>query len=102
MISVKMQKKGCHVINSLGDADADIAKVAVKAAHYDVTTVIGEDTDLLVLLLFYANADIKDLYFRSDKPSCAKIALSHQQPSGTFGKKHMLSVAFRSRLYWLR
>jgi len=36
--------------------------------------VIGEDTDLLVLLLYYAQADIKDLYFRSDKPTAASSA----------------------------
>ena len=94
MISVKMQKKGCHVINSLGDADADIAKVAVKAAHYGVTTVIGEDTDLLVLLLFYANADIKDLYFRSDKPSCAKIAYHINSLQARLGKNTCCQLLF--------
>src|SRR6218665_119506 len=31
------------------------------------TTLIGEDTDLLVLLLYHAASDCKDLYFRSDK-----------------------------------
>ena len=94
MISVKMQKKGCHVINSLGDADADIAKVAVKAAHYDVTNVIGEDTDLLVLLLFCANADIKDLYFRSDKPSCAKIAYHINSLQARLGKNTCCQLLF--------
>ena len=35
---------------------------------YKSTTLIGEDTDLLVLLLYHAAAnDCKDLYFRSDK-----------------------------------
>ncbi len=36
-------------------------------SSYKSTTLIGEDTDLLVLLLYLAAKDCKDLYFRSDK-----------------------------------
>ena len=32
------------------------------------TTLIGEDTDLLVLLLYYPQGEVMNLYFRSDKP----------------------------------
>ena len=37
--------------------------------------MIGEDTDLLILLLYYADTgpDIKDLYFRSDKTDATKV-----------------------------
>ena len=31
-------------------------------------TLIGEDTDLLVLLLYYPQGEVMNLYFRSDKP----------------------------------
>ena len=41
----------------------DIAKAAVKSS----TTLIGEDTDLLVLLLFYYDLDAQELYYRSGK-----------------------------------
>jgi len=33
----------------------------------DTTTLIGEDTDLLVLLLYYAQGATMDLYFKSDR-----------------------------------
>ena len=32
------------------------------------TTLIGEDTDLLVLLLYYAQENGKGIYFKSEKP----------------------------------
>ena len=40
---------------------------AVDASLLHTTTLIGEDTDLLVLLLYYGQGDSKCLYFRSDK-----------------------------------
>ena len=73
LISGELRKRGCHVINSPGDADVDIAKAAVEASRYRATTLIGEDTDLLVLLLFYAQPDSKDLYFQSDKSTATTV-----------------------------
>ena len=55
------------VINSAGDADVDIVKAAVTMAYDKSTTLIGEDTDLLCLLLFHTSNGCMDLYFRSDK-----------------------------------
>ena len=57
------------VIQAEGVADADIAKAAVITACAHPTTLIGEDTELLILLLHYATADGKPLYFRSDRQS---------------------------------
>ena len=63
-----LQQKGCHVIQAEGDADVDIAKAAVSMSGYKSTTLIGEDTDLLILLLYHATLkDSHELYFRSDK-----------------------------------
>lgn len=57
------------MINSPGDADVDIVKASVERLNLHSTTLIGEDTDLLALLLYYAHADGPDLYFRSDNKS---------------------------------
>src|SRR6218665_3555780 len=38
-----------------------------------ITTLIGEDTDLLVLLLYYTKPHCKSLYFRSDKTKAGKV-----------------------------
>ena len=62
-----MREKGCHTIQAEEDADLDVVKAAVAMSELS-TTLIGEDTDLLVWLLYHAAAnDCKDLYFRSDK-----------------------------------
>ena len=56
------------MVNAHGDADVDIVKTAVETSLQNTTTLIGEDTDLLVLLLYYAQGEVMNLYFRSDKP----------------------------------
>ena len=67
MVSDELRKRGCTVVNAPGDADVLIVKAAVEKSLQHTTTVIGEDTDLLVLLLYYAHDVNKGLYFRSDK-----------------------------------
>ena len=63
-----MQQKGYHVIHAEGDADVDIVKAAITASSYSSSTLIGKDTELLGLLLYYyEELDSNDLYFRSDK-----------------------------------
>jgi len=73
LVTDELQKKGCTVINAPGDADVDIVKVAIKASQHRSTTLIGEDTDLLVLLLYYAQTNNRGLYFRSDKAKVPKV-----------------------------
>ena len=50
------------MIQAKGDADVDITKAAVDTVHSHSTTLIREDTDLLILLLHYSNVDGKPLY----------------------------------------
>ena len=68
LIMDRMQQEGCDVIQAEGDADVDIAKAAINMSALRPTTLIGEDTDLLVLLLFHADVSkCTALYFLSDK-----------------------------------
>ena len=63
-----MKQKGCDVIQAEGDADVEIAKAAISMSTFRPTSLIGKDTDLLVLLLFHTNVSkCTSLYFRSDK-----------------------------------
>lgn len=66
LISDGLRQKDCTVINAVNDADVDIAKAAVDSSCHHSTTLIGEDTDLLILLLHYASTCMQELYFRSD------------------------------------
>ena len=61
MISDELRERDCTVINALGDADVDIVKTAVEASRLHTTTLNGEDTDHIVLLLYYAQGDTMDL-----------------------------------------
>ena len=72
LLSIELKKSRCSVIHvkNGGDhqPDVDIAKTAVKSCESYHTTLIGEDTDLLVLLLlFYYDLDAQKLYYRSGK-----------------------------------
>ena len=63
LISERMRERGCHVIQAKEDADVDIVKAAVSMASSKTTTLIGEDTDLLVLLLQYTpNNNVIKIY----------------------------------------
>ena len=69
LISDKRQSVGCMVIQAAGNAYVDIAKTAVNTACVHSTTLVGEDTGLLILLLRYYMADGQPVYCRSDKQS---------------------------------
>ena len=46
-----------------GDADVDIIKATVERSRHCTTTLVGEDTDLL---LHYSRTDNEIIYFCSD------------------------------------
>ena len=53
LITDKLRQCGCAVVPAETDADVDIVKAAVAVASSKSTTVVGEDTDRLVLLPYY-------------------------------------------------
>ncbi|KAK6167145.1 hypothetical protein SNE40_021242 [Patella caerulea] len=69
MLGIEIAKAGGQVVHANGDADLDIVLEAVNTSLIHSTTVIGEDTDLLVLLLYHLKhpVDSEKLYFRTDK-----------------------------------
>lgn len=73
IISNRLRDNGCNVMNSEGDADFDIVQAAIASAQYQTTTLVGEDTDLLILLLQHMDPKRKTLYFRSDNKSKGEI-----------------------------
>lgn len=72
MLGDYLQEVGCTVIHAEGDADVLIAQRAVQSSMHGPTTIIGEDTDLLVLLCFHADQESFHLYLQSDKRSSSK------------------------------
>ena len=64
----------CGNLNSKqasGDADLEIVLTALKISEEQPTVIIGEDTDLLCLLLHHAN-DKHHIYFTSEQKSNVK------------------------------
>lgn len=51
-LSEVLQTRGCKTVHAVGDADTLIVQTAVSCSA-ETTIVIGEDTDLLVLLCFH-------------------------------------------------
>jgi hypothetical protein len=68
-----LRLRGVKVICCEGDADVEIAKVSVVMSSEATTTLIGEDTDLLLLLLYYADVNSHPLSFRSDKAKKIRV-----------------------------
>ena len=68
-----MKESGINVVHAQGDADCVIAQVALKTAVDHTTHVVGEDTDILALLLFHVKPDMEDVYFSSSKAGSTRI-----------------------------
>ena len=66
LLSEKLRQAGCNTVHATGDADLLIVKTAVECAENSSTTVIGEDTDLLVLLRSHADMKKSDIIFHSE------------------------------------
>jgi hypothetical protein len=67
LLSEALEASGCNVLHATGDADTLIVRTALKTSIDSNTFVIGEDTDLLVLLCHHIDQDKKCVYFRSYK-----------------------------------
>ena len=72
MLVTKMNESNLQAIQSTGDADLLIAQTAIDSALTRPTIVIGEDTDLLILLLYHVNLDCDDIFFTSEPKSRAR------------------------------
>ena len=71
MLSAKSQEKGIKTLHADGDAHVQIVKTAVNSASLFPSTLIGEDTDLLVLLCMQPNQTKLPMLFRSEE-MCVK------------------------------
>ena len=66
MLSTELEKSNCKTYHARGDADLLIVQKAVQSATTSKTVLVGEDTDLIVLLCYHASLDSHDLFFRPE------------------------------------
>jgi hypothetical protein len=63
----------CTVLHAKADADLQIVLAAQQSAESKATAVVGEDTDLLVLLTYHISTTDHGVYFYSDKLQQKKV-----------------------------
>ena len=56
----------------MADADVHIVQKTVESARVVDTVLVGDDTDLLVLLCFHASLDSHNIYFKTEPKKNAK------------------------------
>ena len=73
LVGESMSKVGISVVHAKGDADCQIVQEALKSAADCETHVVGEDTDLLVLLLFHVKENMSSVYFSSIRAGTTRV-----------------------------
>ena len=73
LLGQELEKASCTVYHASGDADVIIVQKAVQSAQTRETILIGEDTNLLVLLCYYTTPELHPLYFMSEPKKIARI-----------------------------
>ena len=63
MLSTKLEKNNCKTYHVPVDADVLIVQKAVQSATTSKTVLVGEDTNLTVLLYSHASLDSYALFF---------------------------------------
>ena len=99
MPSTELEKSNCKAYHAPENADdlliVQKAIAAVPSASTSKTVLVGEDTDLIVLLCHHASLDSHDLFFRPESKKNTKSFTF-----GTSGKawsrhlQHFLSMLF--------
>ncbi len=66
MLSRELEKNNCKTHHASGDADLLIVQKTVQSATSSNTVLVGDDTDLIVLLCYHAKLESHDLFFRPE------------------------------------
>ena len=62
MLSMKLVERSCKTYHASGDADLLIVQKSVESASAVNTVLVGDDTDLLILLIYHASLDSCSLF----------------------------------------
>ena len=63
MLSEELKKNNFEVHHASGDAELLIVMKAVQSANSSNTVLVGDDTELIVLLCYHASLEAHDLFF---------------------------------------
>ena len=96
MLSEQLVKANCHTHHATGDADLLMVQKAVESATLSDTVLVGDDTDLLILLCYDACLDSHDIFFRPEPKKTTKI---HRVSNHILFLHAVLGCDTTSRLY---
>lgn len=66
LLSHRLEEAGCDIHHAKGDADVLIVQTAIASAAQSETVLVGDDTDLLVLLIYHASNVRHNIFFRPE------------------------------------
>ena len=66
LMSFYLEQAGCESRHAKGDADFLIVQTAVESAKSKSTVLVGDDTDLLILLLYHVDMSGHQVYFKPE------------------------------------
>ena len=66
LLSQRLEQAGCEIHQARGDADIFIVQTALTSAAMQESVLIGDDTDLLVLLIYHTKNDRHNVIFRPE------------------------------------
>ena len=89
-----LQATGCQIFYASSDADVLIAQKTIESASVQDSVLVGDDTDLIVLLLYHSNPTGKGLFFAPEPKKNAKQQVwdlkQAKRDIGPFVCKHIL------------
>ena len=72
LLSERLEQAGCETHHAKGDADILIVQTAVQCAVSCQTILVGDDTDLLVLLCYHVKDNSCDIFFKPESRTGTK------------------------------
>ena len=66
LLSARLEQTGCEIHQARGDAYVLIVQTALASAAQQETVLVGDDTDLLVLLIHHAKDIRHNIFFRPE------------------------------------
>ena len=92
-MSYYLQQNSQIVYNSTGDADTMIAKCALDfAAQGNEVTVVSDDTDVLVLLIYHWKMNMAAIYFKSEAKKMVWKIQDIVESTGELLTSHILFI----------
>ena len=66
LLSTQLRLSGYNTAHASGDADLQIVLTAVNLSQSWPTVLVGDSTDLLILLCYHAKDDSNDIFFKPE------------------------------------